>query len=205
MTDGVNRRAVLGAGVALGAAAMAPALAAAETRPDAGTRVVLVDHALPQAGRFAAEARRLGMTVAVTDGDLTSLWMDELETRWRREPSVLGGVTRPGAVAFLQLMAHRNRMRLSLRIDHEPAFGGVLRHRGVLPSALADGAPARLESDWVRGAARLIADCPRSAPEARMDLTARARSAAGDAGGEAVVSWLITPVSSARPGAWRAA
>ena len=181
---------MLSAGAVLAGVAVVPALAA-ETLPAA--RMVLVDRTLAAARPFADQARLAGMIVILTDGDLTSLWMDHLEQLWRREPAALGGLTRPGALAFLQLMARRNRMRLSMRNDHDLASGRML-HRAAVPAALAEDARVWLGADWTGGSARLMASCPAAAPALAINCASPAfHGPATDAG--QTVSWLITPLT----------
>lgn len=155
---------------------------------------VLVDRSAPGAARFARQARRLGSRVTFTDGDLTGFWMQELEQGWRAKPSIMAGFTRPGPASLLQLLAHRNRMRLAVRIDHQWTQTGV-RHAVVLPAPLAAAARRQLEPDWIAGAAGLVMADPVGGPPIAFTLDTSGSVPEGE--GSRSVSWLIAPIGSA--------
>ena len=187
----MNRRTVLGGAAALGSGALGPMAAMAHQRRGRFQGMVLLDRSAPRAQSFAHVARRLGAQVAFTDGDLTDLWTQDLEQRWRAAPAMMAGLTRPGAVSFLQLMGQRNRMRLVVRIDHQLMQTGV-RHDGFVPAPLAARARKELAADWITGAAGLvIADAVAGQPTAFSFETDGGVSRGQE---DRFVSWLIAPV-----------
>lgn len=190
----MNRRTILSGAAVLGSAALAPIAALAGPGLRRFDGPVLVDRSAPGAARFARQARRLGARVTFTDGDLTGLWMQELEQGWRAKPSIMAGFTRPGPASLLQLMAHRNRMRVAVRIDHQWTQTGV-RHAVVLPAPLAGAARRQLEPDWIAGAAGLVISDPVSGPPMAFTLDTGGSGPEGEASRS--VSWLIAPIGSA--------
>ena len=68
--------------------------------------------------RAAAAARAAsGVETAAFDGDLTELWYDRLDLRWRAAPMTLAGVTTASGLFVLETLALDRRMRVVERIE----------------------------------------------------------------------------------------
>ena len=99
---------------------------------------------------FAIEASRRRIPIAAIRGDITKLFFDDLDLRWKQGPVWLTGLTTPAALFCLELLARDRGMRLS-HCDMRPCLKAVL---GVLDGALPHGTkrthfPAGNASDLV--------------------------------------------------------
>jgi hypothetical protein len=105
--------------------AMVPALAglpaAALARTPAGIDAFLIDR------RHLSESSRAeGINAPVvhyTDGDVTRLWFETLDPRWRRPGFVLGGFTGPDVLFVLETLAHDRGRRVVSRKSLSPHAG----------------------------------------------------------------------------------
>lgn len=106
----INRRDLLKWGVVAPAVAGMPAVALAAV-PQGVDALVLDRRFLPaldeQAG-FAAPVKWI-------DGDVTKLWFEQLDLRWRQPGFVLGGITGPDALWVLEVLARDRGRRVTTR------------------------------------------------------------------------------------------
>lgn len=109
----IDRRALLKSTAVVSVAALAPGFSiAALADTERGIERFVFDArfaAAIEAGRAAA-AR--GIQTSGVDGDLTSLWYDDLNLRWRQQPMTLAGVTAEDALFVLSTLAPEYRMRV---------------------------------------------------------------------------------------------
>lgn len=61
---------------------------------------------------FAAGAARRGMATVAIRGDVTRLFFDDLDLRWKQGPVCLAGYTTPASLFCLELLARDRGMRL---------------------------------------------------------------------------------------------
>jgi hypothetical protein len=113
-----GRRAFVLGTAALAASTQLPALAA----PAGSPRLVLCDHRYFDCLTAADHAA----TVAVFDGDLTKLWVENVLPLWRKGPAVIAGVASPAALFCLEQLARGERHRLVAR---SPLGGSAVRFR----------------------------------------------------------------------------
>ena len=104
------------AGSCAGAAAPAVAACAAITAVPAG--IVVADSRFAESRAFAAEAARTGGRIVWTQGDVTRLWYEELDLRWRREKVSLSGLTAYPAFFYLQRLAMDRGLRVIASDEH---------------------------------------------------------------------------------------
>jgi hypothetical protein len=120
----ITRRQVLESGlaacVAAAAAAAFPA-GAAPVVPD----LFVFDGRHPDAAAAAAAAARLGAQIAEAGDDLTELWRSRLRPLWGWGPSVLAGVTAPGALFVIETLAADHRQRMLSRVPLTLGRDGV--------------------------------------------------------------------------------
>ncbi len=123
-----DRRTFLKAGLGVCAAAIsAPASAQA-----CSYYKVVFDERFDDPRAFAAGAKQRRISPVAIRGDVTSLFFDDLDARWKQGPVHLAGFTTPAALFCLDLLARDRRMRVS----HRVANPGVEKALGVLDRAL---------------------------------------------------------------------
>jgi hypothetical protein len=93
-----------------------PALAEALTRFP--LYKAIYDASYAPALAFAAHMRGRGVAVHPIDGDITSLWFNDLALRWREHPVAIAGLTAPEALFCLEQLAWDHRMRVVYREPH---------------------------------------------------------------------------------------
>ena len=82
---------------------------------------------------FAAAALERGIPTAAIRGDVTKLFFDDLDLRWRKGPVLLAGYTTKASQFCLNLLARDRGMRLSHCVA-EPSVESALRVLdGLLP------------------------------------------------------------------------
>jgi hypothetical protein len=83
---------------------------------------------------FATHATARDIRTVAIRGDITSLYFDDLDLRWKQGPVWLTGLTTPASLFCLDLLARDRGMRLKYYLV-KPSMEAI---RGVL-----DGAPPR--------------------------------------------------------------
>ena len=96
---------------------------------------VVFDERFEDARAFGAGAAERGIPAAAIRGDVTSLFFDDLDLRWKQGPVRLAGYTTPASLFCLDLLARDRGMRVS----HCAAKPGVERALGVLDGVLPPG------------------------------------------------------------------
>jgi hypothetical protein len=152
---------------------------------------------------LAAEAERLGIEVARTNGDITDLWFNDLSRRWKAAPVAIGGLTDHGPLFCLERFGWDHGLRVVFRGTHRELEGGHVEHviTGPFPTIAAvhtDLAGA----DWPSRLARLLTSCPPArdtssttvrgvlAGDHRVDTHGPAEAGHDE---DALVSWVIAP------------
>src|SRR6185295_14895335 len=160
-----NRRDVLQGGIAL---TTLPLVARAAwdssdpARAELAPYRILFDDRVAESRRFGAEIARLGGAARAFSGDVTDLWYEELDVRWRREPIAVAGMTRHGPLFCLERLAWGVGMRVVYRAEHRHASDGSIAHVVLTPDdtlQLAVDLHAA-NTDWARNAARIVMSCP---------------------------------------------
>jgi hypothetical protein len=199
-----NRRAFIqGSAAASSAAVLAAALDAwpAGALASASSRIdfykVMFDREHPAALAFGQLAGNAGLAAQPIGRDVTALWNDDLYHRWRQGPAAIAGMTPPRVAYCLQVLAQGVGMRMVFRAEHVPMADGRLAHRLTAPrsvldrAGLLDGA-----SNWPRGAAELISDCPADL-SAKSTLALSSPSPGGWTSRQPLVSWVMAPPARA--------
>jgi hypothetical protein len=117
-----NRRHFLQAGLVLSTASagvlrIGDALATGSSGAAGRVELFVFDRRFDAAVAAAARARRHGIPVAGTAGDVTHLWYDTLDLQWKRAPMTLAGVTTRGALFVLETLAQDRGMRVVERAE----------------------------------------------------------------------------------------
>ena len=108
------------------------------------------DERFPEPCRFAIESGARSIPTAAIRGDITRLFFDDLDLRWRQAPVWLTGWTTPASLFCLDLLARDRGMRLS-HCDLRPSLEAALRALDGAPSGLSmrKQLPASNSSDLV--------------------------------------------------------
>jgi hypothetical protein len=117
-----NRREFIKSGLVLSGATLLPAAplratAAGLLRPELDCFVF--DTRFQEALALAELASQQGIPLAATTGDLTELWYDHLDLRWKEAPATLAGVTTQKALFVLETLAADRRMAVIYRAAHD--------------------------------------------------------------------------------------
>jgi len=155
---------------------------------------VVFDRDFHASRAFAAEAAQLGMPTYGIAGDVTALWYDDLDQRWRTDPGAIAGLTGVSSLFCLEQLGRRDDRRVMLRIEHLAAGPGVVEHRLRGPEDLfARIRPMIRTPSWPSQMARLVSSAPVTATPGAHPL-----SQVGPAGPvgdwvETLVTWIIAP------------
>ncbi len=116
-----NRRQVLKWAAAASAAATGAlslrASAAASRESSPPIELFVFDRRFADARAAAARSAANGVETAGFDGDLTELWYDRLDLRWRAAPMKLAGLTTSSGLFVLETLAVDRGMRVIERIE----------------------------------------------------------------------------------------
>ncbi len=193
----MDRREFIQTGIAVSALPIVggmPAVSAlAEPAPVPLYKVVF-DSRFADSVAFGAEARRLGLPVHAIAGDMTDLWFNDLDQRWRKGPAAIAGLTAHGPLFCLERLAWEHGMRVSYRAEH---FRDGHRISGPEALVARAGALSDSGSAWARDVAGLVARHPASwsgTTETALGTPARGLIADGT---EPLISWVIAPVRRA--------
>lgn len=155
---------------------------------------LLVDRTLPESVRLGSYAGALADEVFVFDGDLTSLWNNELRFQWPSGPRPIAGLTTPAVRMVLEQLGRDHDARIVFSAEHRRVAGGM-QHSLAGCDALLGNAEFRGSADWVADMARHIAACPHER-RSKAALQYETGDAAGLSGGQPrLVTWVLAPIS----------
>ena len=109
----LDRRSLLKTGAAVSGAVLVPGLSAAVPF-DTATSLdrFIADSRVPDSIVAARSVAANGIQVSEVDGNLTSLWYDDLNLKWQQRPMTLAGITGEDALFVLSTLAPQYRMRV---------------------------------------------------------------------------------------------
>ena len=87
------------------------------------------DERFEEARVFATEATAREIPTVAIRGDITSLFFDDLDLRWKQGPVWLTGLTTPASLFCLDLLARDRGMRLNYYLHEAQLEGGPRRSR----------------------------------------------------------------------------
>lgn len=153
---------------------------------------LIFDERFPESRDFGAQAGRLHSSTHAIRGDVTDLWYNDLDLRWRAGPAPIAGMTTGDSLFCLERLAWDRGMRVVFRAEHHCLPGGLTEHRLHGSMDLLEIARDELsgQPDWGGPIAHLVARCPRDRlPVSKATIMARS----ADAGAERIplVSWVI--------------
>ncbi len=124
-------------------------------------RLAVFDERYGDSRAFGHEAAQLGVPTHAMRGDITALWFNDLDLRWRHEPMAVAGLTTEASLFCLEDLARDHRMRVVFRADHVFDIAGVV-HTVVGPVSMVTGADGVLGrdggQDWPLHLTRLMHD-----------------------------------------------
>jgi hypothetical protein len=87
---------------------------------------VIYDRRFEAAQAFANAAAWRGHKVLGYDGDLTAVWLREIEPRWSRRAGALAGMSTPTALFCLEQLAAQHWLRVVTRNEQRMGAGELL-------------------------------------------------------------------------------
>lgn len=190
----LDRRALLGAGVALGAAAMvSPLLRGGTAAPSGPLHIIITDGRFAESRRFAASLPANGAQVLDLRDGLTTIWLEHLAPLWRKSSGAVVGLTTRAVWDGLSQQAIGQFRKPRILGTHEIAGDGQpVGHSVDVPASshapLMDGAMAGTR--WPERMAEAVTGC--LAGQRREFKTCRLGPAAGHLRARTrLVSWMI--------------
>jgi len=150
------------------------------------------DERFPACAAFAEEAKRRALATQAIRGDITDIWFSDLYYRWKHGPVAIAGMTAPGAIFCLELLARDAGMRVALRVDHGRLPDGRMEHEFAGPEEIFARA-AESESraaGWPERMAETVAQFPVERGRAATLRFSGADVASGSAP-DHLVTWVI--------------
>jgi hypothetical protein len=92
---------------------------------------VVYDSRYREARTLGLRSRQLGVPVRPIEGDITELWQDELQGRWKSTNVAIAGLTERPALFMLEQLAWDYGLRVVYQAEHEPDGLGGATHRVV--------------------------------------------------------------------------
>jgi hypothetical protein len=79
---------------------------------------VIYDERFPTSRAFAQQVKRAGVTIRAIQGDVTSVWFNDLNIRWKQSPAAIAGLTAASALFCLERLAWDHGMRCVFHEEH---------------------------------------------------------------------------------------
>jgi len=157
--------AALGAGCMPGQSAAVPGAASRDnlrlSRDSLGLYKFVYDRRYPSAQAFGAAAALAPSAagIAAITGDITELWLRDLEPVWRAAGGVIAGMTTSRSLLCLEQLAKDHWMRVAVRVEHV-MVGGLIAHRlTVAESMLSRMHRALATEEWAAKLPAAFATC----------------------------------------------
>lgn len=190
----IERRSVL----KLGAASLAGALVNVPIRvfgampddPQASLCGAVFDKRFEESLAFAGEMNRKGVITFGIQGDVATLWYEDLRARLRQGPAPIAGLTDRVTFFCLEELARDVGMKVFFRVDHLIDKTGHAQHEATGPAPVVE-AISRLaaESGFGQAMALLVLRCEAREPG---NIAAQKRTGPFSPGNKtALVSWIM--------------
>jgi hypothetical protein len=153
---------------------------------------VVFDQTLAEGAAFGAEAVRRGAPARAIGNNAGSVWMNEIEPRWKRGPAVVAGLTGRSCLFCLELLARDYGMGVLYRAEHSPSAGGI-HHVITGPESLSkwEGRLTAAGKRWSAVAAAMVLNCPETLdPDPSIGLLDLAQPHGAE---PSLFSWVIAP------------
>jgi len=164
--------------------------AATASTPPLPLYKVVYDTRFAASVAFGSRAATLGAPVHAIQGDMTSLWFDDIYYRWKQGPVAIAGLTAQGPLFCFERLAWDQGLRVVFRAEH-----GVTEHVLSGPEGLLAEARSVLASaDWAAEMATVVTRCPSGRAEIGSAAVACARGSSMPSD-EPLYSWVIAPAA----------
>jgi hypothetical protein len=114
-----TRRKFLESAAVVSAAPLAPKVVFANGTQRAMPMCAIFDSRHPGARMFGLRAEHLGVPIRAIQGDITDLWLDELEGRWKSANAAIAGLTERPALFMLEQLGWDYGLRVVYQAEHE--------------------------------------------------------------------------------------
>jgi hypothetical protein len=134
--------------------------------------------------------------LSLREGDITSLWLNEIRATWSLKPAALAGLTTPAALFCFEQLAYAHGLRVVFHAEHVALPDGRVEHQLHRSGPVADLAVDDLARSRQRWPARLAdALSGRSKPRGRRPgPSLAALQPVIPEGATLLTSWIIAPV-----------
>lgn len=201
MTDRRNflqAAALTAGGLATAARSSAAAAPAMQAQRPLALNAVLIEAGSPQASAFGARLAAGSSTrlLTVPDGDVTSLWLQQIGPAWRRHPVAIAGLTSRSALFCLEQLSALSGLRVLFHAEHIVLRGGRTEHhllRGERIAGLGATELRRLGPLWPGRLADAVAAHRASGVRERSGPSVAALEPSMPAGAMLLTSWIIAP------------
>lgn len=156
---------------------------------------ILFDERYLACARFAQEIERGALATHAIRADITKLWYDDLYHRWNQGAVAIAGLTAPGPIFCLEMLARDAGMRVALRVDHRRS-GQRIDHEfaGPVESLMLARELETSSERWPEKMAKIVARFPAKRTRATTGrYSGRTDRNCGE--WEHLVTWVIVPVS----------
>ncbi|PCJ39366.1 MAG: hypothetical protein COA71_13950 [SAR86 cluster bacterium] len=156
---------------------------------------VVYDEESPDSIAFANEAERMGQhTSAISNGDVTKLWYDDLYHHWKQAPVAIGGLTTLDAFFCLEIFGNDAGLRRVLKVEHRREEDAVKHQSFGMDIALDDHVLG--QDAWSERMAQILINS--SFPKTRttekfISMTHSENKGQGLDAHSTLVSWMIAP------------
>ena len=194
----VSRREFIQVSAGVAAVAATVPLSALAGAPDIlPLHKVVYDERFGPCRLFANEAKSCGADVHAIRGEVHDLWYDDLYYRWKSSPVAIAGMTTYVPMFRLAILARDARMRVIYRAHHEmenATQGGGHEVFGPHVALTRQSALRGPDTEWSRGAARIVTSWPSRALSVKGSESNIALADQSAINGDTLLTWLISTV-----------
>ena len=153
--------------------------------------LVVADTRIAASRDFAAQAMHHSERVAWIEGDITGLWYEELDARWRDEKTAVTGLTEYCVFFCLERLAMDRGLRVAFKGSHRRDGSRLLHDIHAPKDVVTEQALNAFSGQrWQEQAARMAIA---SRTGGRMTAQLQKSSSAASERWPLLVSWMIVP------------
>lgn len=141
---------------------------------------ILFDSRFASGRAFGAAGARGGHTAVALQGDVTAVWLRDLQPHWAACGGAIAGMTTAASLFCLEQMAKDQWLRVLVRIDHRRSTGGAFAHRVTAAESTVKRICATFASPypgpWPDAALGALCACVRAKNQPRVSRTVDRKS-----------------------------
>ena len=159
---------------------------------------VLIDGRYPHARSLGTGLVKRGTPVHVIDGEITDLWLREIQPAWRQRPVALAGLTASSTLFCLEQLAWAHGLRVVFHAEHvvlpsqETLHGVQWRDASLAPVDASVLAAAG--ANWSARIGDVFHSYNRKLPMCAVGPSCAGLEPAMPQGASLLTSWIIAPV-----------